>query len=198
MKDLEENLRPRLSPTIQQQIAAIEPSITDKTKFFPCVVTFDDGSQLDKVYLIEQYSYIRIWGSYPQNEIDLKRIVSVTESPLRLPAKYANELYLAGESGMGYLIFTVVFSDGSNQAYVTGNLIDFLDYPEGKTGADVVEVLPHVGREAFQRHFLKPEICLYADEETERVFPLGLTRPEPMARRTPLDRIKAYFRRLAD
>src|SRR5579859_6387213 len=36
----------------------------------------------------------------------------VKESPNRLPVRFANELYRSGESGMGYTIFKVVFSDG--------------------------------------------------------------------------------------
>ena len=78
--------------------------------------------------------------------IDVNTVVSIAESPHRLPAKFANELYAAGESGMGYTIFTVEFQDGSRAAYSTGNAIDFIEYPSGQIAENVVNVIPHQGR----------------------------------------------------
>jgi hypothetical protein len=81
-----------------------------------------------------------------------------------VPAKYANEVYKAGESGMGYCIFTVVFSDGSKQAYVSGNAVDFIEYPEGKGPSNVVGILPQVGRDENPKPAPKYHWCLYAEE----------------------------------
>jgi hypothetical protein len=39
----------------------------------------------------------------------MENVAEVRDSPRRLPARFANELYQHGESGMGYTIFTVVF-----------------------------------------------------------------------------------------
>jgi hypothetical protein len=47
---------------------------------------------------------------------------------------------------MGYTIFTVVFADGLRQACVTGNAVDFIRYPPGKSPKDVVKVLPARGQ----------------------------------------------------
>jgi hypothetical protein len=44
-----------------------------------------------------------------------------------------------------HTIFTVVFADGSRQAYGTGNAVDFIRYPEGKGENDVIDVLPTRG-----------------------------------------------------
>jgi hypothetical protein len=80
--------------------------------------------------------------------ISVADVDALAESPRRLPARFANKLYRSGESGMGRTIFTVVFADGSRQAYGAGNAVDFIRYPEGKTSSDVVDVLPHEGRTA--------------------------------------------------
>jgi hypothetical protein len=80
-----------------------------------------------------------------------------------LPARFANKLYNAGESGMGYTIFTVVFSDGTKQAYSAGNAVDFIRYPEGKGPADVADVLPHEGRNEIQIRVPEYYWCLYSE-----------------------------------
>jgi len=46
----------------------------------------------------------------------------------------------------GNTIFTVVFANGFRQACVTGNAVDFIRYPPGKSPKDVVAVIPHEGR----------------------------------------------------
>ncbi len=63
---------------------------------------------------------------------------------------------------MGYTIFTVVFSDGSRQAYVTGNAVDFIRYPGDKGPADVVKVLPHEGRNTEMVKAPEYYWCLYS------------------------------------
>ena len=47
---------------------------------------------------------------------------------------------------MGYTVFTVVFADGQKQACVTGNAVDFIRYPDGKTSSDVRAVIAHEGK----------------------------------------------------
>jgi hypothetical protein len=53
--------------------------------------------------------------------IKIENVASLAASPSRLPVRFANQLYEAGDSGMGFLIFTLTFSDGSEQAFITGN-----------------------------------------------------------------------------
>ena len=110
-----------------------------------------DGTDLVCVYVVPEVPYLKHWGVYPQHDrgkshISLSDVDALTESPSRLPARFANKLYKSGESGMGYTIFTVVFADGFRQACSTGNAVDFIRYPEGKGQVDVVDVLPHEGR----------------------------------------------------
>ena len=52
---------------------------------------------------------------------------------------------------MGYTVFTVVFKTAipflrRRKTYLTGNAVDFIEYPLGAGPEDVVSVLPHVGR----------------------------------------------------
>ncbi|HUB26954.1 MAG TPA: hypothetical protein VL992_16125 [Tepidisphaeraceae bacterium] len=92
-------------------------------------------------------------------------VASVEESRFRLPLQFAQTLYDAGESGMGYLLFTVVFDDGSQAAYCLGNgSIDFLDYPTNKGPRNVVNVAPHAGRsDPNLRHGADYRWCLYSE-----------------------------------
>jgi hypothetical protein len=112
--------------------------------------------------------YIRHWGVYPQQDhgksyISVEDVDALAESPRRLPAQFTNKLYENGESGMGYTIFTVVFADGSRQAYGTGNAVDFIRYPDGKGQSDVVDVLPHEGRNAEPVSSPEYYWCLFAE-----------------------------------
>jgi len=66
---------------------------------------------------------------------------------------------------MGYTIFTVVFSDGILQACVTEKVVDFISYPNGKTPADVIKVLPHEGRNAAPVMGLGWYWCFYSDPD---------------------------------
>ncbi|MDC7675824.1 hypothetical protein [Asticcacaulis machinosus] len=111
-----------------------------------------DGTELPRVYICEATSWYKYWGVWPEDDagkksIDLNLIAGIAASPQRLPASFANKLYDAGESGMGYTIFTVVFADGLEVAYGTGNAVDFIRYPHGKTAHDIRDVLPHMGRD---------------------------------------------------
>lgn len=92
-------------------------------------------------------------------------IDSVEESPFAIPAKIAQKIYDAGESGMGYQVFTLIFRDGSKQVFVTPNALDFPDLPDGYTSKEIVDALPHEGREEVRvgryRESAEFEFCFY-------------------------------------
>jgi hypothetical protein len=160
---------PHLSSRIRQQLRAIEPSVGGELKHYPCAATLIDGETLPCVYIVQDKPYLKYCGIYPENDrgrnsVRLQEIAKVVDSPFRLPAKFATELYEHGESGMGYTIFTVVFADGSRQAYGMGNAVDFIHYPEGKSATDVVGVLPHEGRRAELWGAPRYLWCLYSEE----------------------------------
>lgn len=138
-------------------------------KYYPCRVILRDGRILDTVYIVPEMPYLNTWGVYPENDraklsLSLEDVLRVENSPTRLPAQFANEVYKEGESGMGYNIFTVVFSDGERQAYGTGGAVDFIQYPDGKGPKDVVAVLPHEGRNAAPVRSPDWYWCLYSEE----------------------------------
>jgi hypothetical protein len=156
-------------------LEAITPSIEPIVglKYYPCLVTMKDGTSLDRVYLVSELLWIRLWGVYPsedhgKSEVLVSDVDSIVESPSRLPAKFATQLYRAGESGMGYMIFTVVFKGTipflrHRKAYMTGNAVDFIEYPVGKGPNDVLAVLAHVGPRVRKEGPPKYYWCLYSE-----------------------------------
>jgi hypothetical protein len=140
-----------LLPHVREALKSIEPSRDGELVHYPCRVVLKSGEAFDTVYIVPEKPHVKHWGVYPENDrgkrwIRMEDVVEVQESPTRLPAKFANEIYRSGESGMGYTIFTVVFVDGVRQAYATGNAVDFIRYPSSKLPKDVVAVIPHEGR----------------------------------------------------
>jgi hypothetical protein len=114
------------------------------------------------VYLVDAERYIRAWGVWPEDDeakqsVAMEEVIALEESRYRLPAELANKLYAAGESGMGYTVFTVVLLDGRRLPYVTGNAVDFPLLPAGVTSEHIADVLPHEGRDVFRHRTPRPE-----------------------------------------
>ena len=92
----------------------------------------------------------------------MEDVTEIRVSPNRIPVRLANKLYLADESGMGYLIFTARFNDGTTKAYIVGGVCDFVNPPPGLSVADIVDVDPHVGREdADQNDLVQIHWCIH-------------------------------------
>ena len=127
-----------VSADLYRQIQKILPSGDGRQESYrPARVVLRDGKQLDYVCMIEASSYIQTWGVWPEDDsgkeqVSFDDIVSIEESSSRLPPAIANKLYKAGESGMGYCIFTLVFDDGTEQVCTSGNLNRFHQISEGK------------------------------------------------------------------
>ena len=161
---------PLLPKHIQEGLQGIEPTHDGDLTYFPCSTTLTNGDVLDTVYLMPEMPVMKLWEAYLQTDgakrlIPMKNVAEVRDSPRRLPARFANELYQQGESGMGYTIFTVVFSDGSRQACVTSTGVDFIQYPPDKGPLDVTAVFPHEGRR--DDSLVKAPAsywCIYAEE----------------------------------
>jgi len=154
--------------SLREPLNAVEPSVCGDLLYRPCSVTLKNGDVSDIVYVVSAGPYIKIWGVWPEDDrhkrsVCIEEVSAIDESPTRLPAHFANKLYKVGESGMGYTIFTVVYSDGTKQAYSAGNAIDFIRYPEGKGPSDVVDVLPHEGRNADPLRVPDYYWCLYSE-----------------------------------
>lgn len=161
----------RLPEDIRKQLVRIAPSHDGEALYYPVRAVLRDGQTFDAVYIVAEKPYLRNWGVYPEGDrfkrwVRIEDIATVDNSPIRLPAKFADELYRQGESGMGYTVFTVLFADGTKQACLTGNAVDFIRYPEGQTQKDVVAVRAHEGRR--DDSLVKaPEWywCLYSEDD---------------------------------
>jgi hypothetical protein len=110
------------------------------------------GISKECVYVVESSEYIRKWGVWPnqdsgKREVKIEDVIEIQESPCRLPARFAQSLYAAGESGMGYLVFGIRYRDGSFSYHIAGNAVDFVNIPAGKTIDEIESVVPHAGRD---------------------------------------------------
>ena len=157
---------PELPRDLEEQLQAVVPSHDAQLAYRPCKATLRDGTVIERVYVLDAQSYISQWGAWPTDDggkhsVDIAQVIRLEESPHRLPADMADQLYKAGESGMGYMVFTVVFKDGTHEAYVSGNAVDFIAYPVGKSGKDVRSVIPHRGSDAPLVDHSPYHWCLY-------------------------------------
>jgi hypothetical protein len=163
-----------LPEALKQSLGTIVPSRDGAIEYRPCVVTLRDGSVHPCVYLLEAQPYISAWGIWPDDDpgktsVKVRDVISLAESPHRLPQRFANEIYRHRESGMGYTIFTLRFRDMTEQAYVGGNAIDFVPMPLGKATSDIVAVLPHHGRDAGKLELLPYSWCLFGEGASNAV-----------------------------
>lgn len=141
-----------LSESQAVQLARIECSVDGPLSYAPCRVTLRSGEVLDRVYLVEARAYLSTWGIDPKEDprkqwVAIEDVEVIEDSPVRLSAGLATQVYAAGESGMGYTIFTVEDRDGRQLPFTGGNAVDFPDWPSGFDPMTVVAVHPHVGRE---------------------------------------------------
>lgn len=117
---------PPLLPHIRESLNTIEPSRDGEIVHYPCRAILKSGEVFDAVYIVDEKLYVKHGGLYPENIpgkrwIRVEDIAEVQESPTRLPARFANEIYRNGESRMGYTVFTVVFADGARRAWDSAN-----------------------------------------------------------------------------
>jgi len=122
------------SDELLRQIIDVEPSSDGKMHYRPCRIVLRDGRDRDFVYVQETHEYVRYWKASQEVEerkefIALDEVEVVEESPSRLPVDIANRIYSAGETGMGYFVFYLALSDGSEVPCLTGGAVDFLKLP---------------------------------------------------------------------
>jgi hypothetical protein len=159
---------PKLTENLWSQLERIPPSHDHGVEYRPCRVSLVNGKRVDCVYVVAEGPYFKIWGVWPEEDrrkgfIHIQDVAEIGESPSRLPPAIADELYQAGESGMGYYRFTLVFSDGFSQAYVTGDAVDFVPFPVSKTNKDILKVLPNTASSKNVKRGLKYYWCLYSE-----------------------------------
>jgi hypothetical protein len=139
----------------KSQLLKVAPSIDGIIEYRPCQVTLKNGATFDNVYVQEEQSYLKMWGVFPNADpgkryLLIEEVLKIRESPNRLRPELANKLYQAGESGMGYLFYKLVFNNWQAIDVCTGNAVDFVPLPEGLSSENIMEVLPHqASREDF-------------------------------------------------
>lgn len=156
------------------ELDRVEPSGTGEFKYRPCAVTLKSGQRVEAVYVAPEGPYIRMWGVYPENDkgkraIRIEDVAEIRESELRLPARFADRVYAAGECGMGGNIFSVRFRNGQELTFIGGSVVDFIRYPLGLTMKDVVSV-SSASRGAKDKIELPDYyFCLYSEERSDQL-----------------------------
>jgi hypothetical protein len=137
----------QISDGLKEQLLKVTPSVDFTMKYRPCKVRLKDGQVIDRVFVVERDSYLMTWGVMPKDDpgkksISIEDVEEISESPFRMPADNASVLYDYGESGMGYVLFTIKFNNGQILNCVTGNAVDFPPIPDGLTTKNIIEVIP--------------------------------------------------------
>jgi len=135
-------------------------------EYRPCRLKLKNGEIIDRVYVSEVESYMKVWGVMPDQDAGkqyalIEEVESIQEYPKRMPVKLANKLYEAGESGMGYLLYKIEFDNGQTIDVATGNAVDFPPIPDGLTKENIKEVYPHQGSRENPTHSPSYTWCLY-------------------------------------
>jgi hypothetical protein len=161
---------PKLSAALQEQLFAVPPSIDGELRYRPCRLVLQNGAVVDRAFVQDAPTYIRHWGVWPEDDkgkqaVALATVARIEPSPDRLPAHIATRLYEAGESGMGYCVFTLMLRDGRHLGCVTGNAVDFVSLPADVRPSDIVDVQPGAGpRDGSGLGSAKYAWCLYEQE----------------------------------
>jgi len=95
-----------LSRHIQDALQAIEPTHDSDFTYFPCSVTLTSGDVLDTVYFMPERPTVKLWEAYWQTDgakrlIRVEDVAEVRDSPTRIPARFANELYQRANPAWG-------------------------------------------------------------------------------------------------
>ena len=147
------------SRELTEKLRRIVPSHDDYGELRPCRAVTKTGEVIERLLMVEE-------GHGLPGEVDIQQIADVSEYPRRLPPRFSTQLYTAGESGMGYIVYTIDLRSGASLVVVSGNLaIDFPDLPDAIEPADIIAVRPHVGRErTFVGEYIETapfKICCY-------------------------------------
>jgi hypothetical protein len=136
-----------------------------RREYWPCEIELSSGQVITCACVTSVDSWRHSTQYAPGGFASVEQIRDIRESPTRLPRRFAQSVYDAGESGMGYTIYAVVYRDNARSYHGGGNLdcFDFVSYPEGQSARTVSGVLPHQGR--MERKISNPLVvwCVFSD-----------------------------------
>jgi len=98
-----------------------------------------------RVCLAEEHAYMEYIGIPLQGNcktIHVSDLEEIDESPFRIPARFATQLYISGESGMGYTLFSIDFRCQLKTYHIGYSVLDFIIFPSGCNQSDIIRVLP--------------------------------------------------------
>ena len=136
-----------LPTDLSSQLMSVEPSSPRYfLEFRPCRAFLKDGSVVEHVIFAQAEAYVKSWGIWPEDDrkkrsLLVEDVVRIVESPVRLPAVFANRLYAAGETSMGGLRFDLVLNTGQCLPCGTGGVVDFVELPPTVHPDMIVDVI---------------------------------------------------------
>jgi hypothetical protein len=156
----------KLNPALQRQLDRIEPSrFAPDALLYPRAARLKDGTIRSCVYFVEPATLKRLFLHDEPEAMpgllwfSVDQVASIEESPARLPAVFANEIYRSG-SRFGYHDFALTFSWWYRRDYAVG-FVDFLEYPLFWGPADVKRVLLYRGK-GKPRPVLQTYWCVFS------------------------------------
>jgi hypothetical protein len=138
---------PAIPPHLSEQLKAIKPQAMhfhdDHIVVYPCLVHLNDRQVHPCTYLMTLKAATRCWWLKVDDsqKIDVRNIVTVENSPYRLPEYLARNIF--GESRMGSLNGIFKFKDGRALPFLTVESLEFPMLPEGYSIADITNIKLH-------------------------------------------------------
>lgn len=158
-----------ISLDLYRQLTRIAPS-PSVGGLYPCRVITKSGKTIDRVFMSEVPAdwcpavlgpefRVSMRGLERESPLlPVEDIASIEESPYRLSPRLVAKLH---ESGMGFCIYTLVFSDGQRHTHLSlASWMDFTELPEGMTGSDVIDAISEPRGTPYEGEGSKPYDCI--------------------------------------
>jgi hypothetical protein len=75
---------PKLPPHLAEKLSGVTPSGDAWTTYYPCCVRLNDGTELDRVYIVAEIPFIKVRGIYPIRTAEKLRFWFPTLPQLRI------------------------------------------------------------------------------------------------------------------
>ncbi len=126
-----------LAADVRRQVEGLSPSRYSAFEIRAAEATLASGEVLARVAFVERSAHSDLLAASREHVVEAGSVVSVSTSPLALPAAIASELYDRPETSMGGRLFVLRMRDGVHVSFETGEFVDFPGFPDPYDGADV-------------------------------------------------------------